>query len=74
MNQPIPSSAETYDVSTRIRTQEKIAVFLALVAGYTDSTGLIRWKTYVSFMSGNTTQLALLFPIIHPALSLLQVL
>jgi uncharacterized membrane protein YoaK (UPF0700 family) len=57
MNQPLTPSAETCDVSTRIRTQEKIAVFLALVAGYTDSTGLIRWKTYVSFMSGNTTQL-----------------
>ncbi|MBP1164203.1 MULTISPECIES: YoaK family protein [unclassified Chryseobacterium] len=40
-----------------VRTQEKLAVFLAFIAGYTDATGLIQWKTYVSFMSGNTTQL-----------------
>lgn len=44
-----------YDSSVRI--QEKLAVFLAFIAGYTDATGLIQWKTYVSFMSGNTTQL-----------------
>ncbi len=40
-----------------VRTQEKLAVFLAFIAGYTDATRLIQWKTYVSFMSGNTTQL-----------------
>ncbi|CEJ68986.1 hypothetical protein BN1195_01278 [Chryseobacterium oranimense G311] len=40
-----------------VKTQEKLAVFLAFIAGYTDATGLIQWKTYVSFMSGNTTQL-----------------
>ncbi len=40
-----------------VRIQEKLAVYLAFIAGYTDATGLIQWKTYVSFMSGNTTQL-----------------
>ena len=40
-----------------VRIQEKLAIFLAFIAGYTDATGLIEWKTYVSFMSGNTTQL-----------------
>lgn len=40
-----------------VRIQEILAVFLAFIAGYTDATGLIQWKTYVSFMSGNTTQL-----------------
>ena len=40
-----------------VRIQEKLAVCLAFIAGYTDATGLIQWKTYVSFMSGNTTQL-----------------
>jgi uncharacterized membrane protein YoaK (UPF0700 family) len=40
-----------------VRIQEKLAVLLAFIAGYTDATGLIQWKTYVSFMSGNTTQL-----------------
>ena len=41
----------------QIRIQEKLAIFLAFTAGYIDATGLIKWKTYVSFMSGNTTQL-----------------
>ncbi|AZA54623.1 YoaK family protein [Chryseobacterium sp. G0201] len=41
----------------QIRIQERLAIFLALIAGYIDATGLIKWKTYVSFMSGNTTQL-----------------
>lgn len=40
-----------------IQMQERLAVFLALIAGYIDATGLIQWKTYVSFMSGNTTSL-----------------
>lgn len=43
--------------SNQIRTQEKLAVFLAFIAGYLDATGLLKWKIYVSFMSGNTTQL-----------------
>jgi uncharacterized membrane protein YoaK (UPF0700 family) len=37
--------------------QERLAILLAFIAGYIDSTGFIKWKTYVSFMSGNTTQL-----------------
>jgi len=43
--------------SDSIKMQERLAIFLALIAGYIDATGLIRWKTYVSFMSGNTTSL-----------------
>ena len=43
--------------SNQIRTQEKLAVFLAFIAGYLDAAGLLKWKIYVSFMSGNTTQL-----------------
>lgn len=41
----------------QIKIQERLAIVLALIAGYIDATGLIKWKTYVSFMSGNTTQL-----------------
>ncbi|WP_154341210.1 YoaK family protein [Flavobacterium sp. LC2016-23] len=41
----------------QIRTQEKLAVFLAFIAGYLDAVGILKWKIYVSFMSGNTTQL-----------------
>lgn len=40
-----------------MRVQERFAIFFAMIAGYVDATGLIKWKTYVSFMSGNTTQL-----------------
>ncbi|PJJ66948.1 YoaK family protein [Chryseobacterium geocarposphaerae] len=47
--------------SEEIKVQEKLAIFLAFIAGYTDATGLIKWKTYVSFMSGNTTQLGAAF-------------
>lgn len=43
--------------SDSIKMQERLAIFLALIAGYIDATGLIKWKTYVSFMSGNTTSL-----------------
>jgi len=41
----------------KIGVQEKLAILLAFIAGYIDAVGLIKWKTYVSFMSGNTTQL-----------------
>ncbi|WP_286857791.1 MULTISPECIES: YoaK family protein [Sphingobacterium] len=41
----------------KIGIQEKLAILLAFIAGYTDAVGLIKWKIYVSFMSGNTTQL-----------------
>jgi uncharacterized membrane protein YoaK (UPF0700 family) len=37
------------------RVQWATAVFLALIAGYLDGYGLLFLKTYVSFMSGNTT-------------------
>lgn len=47
--------------SDEIKVQEKLAIFLAFIAGYIDATGLIKWKTYVSFMSGNTTQLGAAF-------------
>ncbi|WP_027386302.1 YoaK family protein [Chryseobacterium gregarium] len=57
MEQPKVSSAVISVLPDPIRKQERLAVFLALVAGYIDAAGLIKWKTYVSFMSGNTTQL-----------------
>jgi uncharacterized membrane protein YoaK (UPF0700 family) len=37
------------------RVQWATAVFLAMIAGYLDGYGLLFLKTYVSFMSGNTT-------------------
>jgi uncharacterized membrane protein YoaK (UPF0700 family) len=43
-------------LSPDARTQTRLAVSLALLAGYVDAYGLIALGTYVSFMSGNTTQ------------------
>nr|WP_294784625.1 YoaK family protein [uncultured Flavobacterium sp.] len=45
--------------SDQIRMQEKLAIFLACIAGYLDAVGILKWKIYVSFMSGNTTQLGI---------------
>jgi len=38
-----------------IRVQWPVAILLAMMAGYLDGYGLLFLKTYVSFMSGNTT-------------------
>jgi uncharacterized membrane protein YoaK (UPF0700 family) len=49
--QPItaPSQAAT-------QSEERFAAGLALIAGYIGAYAFIRYKVYVSFMSGNTTQ------------------
>ncbi|MFI5323497.1 MAG: DUF1275 family protein [Thermodesulfobacteriota bacterium] len=36
-------------------TQEWLAVCLATTAGFVDAYGFLSFKTFVSFMSGNTT-------------------
>ena len=38
------------------RVQEKLDALLILIAGYVDGYGYISYSTYLSFMSGNTTQ------------------
>jgi uncharacterized membrane protein YoaK (UPF0700 family) len=38
------------------QAQERFAAGLAMIAGYVDAYGYFTFKTYVSFMSGNTTQ------------------
>lgn len=38
------------------RAQEGFAAVLAMIAGFIDAYSLITYKTYVSFMSGNSTQ------------------
>jgi uncharacterized membrane protein YoaK (UPF0700 family) len=38
------------------RNELLLAGMLALIAGYIDAYGLISYQTYLSFMSGNTTQ------------------
>lgn len=41
------------------KAQEKLALLLSLTAGYVDSYGYITYKTFLSLMSGNTTQAGL---------------
>ena len=43
-------------VPAAAQVQERLAVCLAMIAGYVDAYGYITFKTYLSFMSGNTTQ------------------
>ncbi len=46
--------------SNSIRLQWTGAIVLALIAGYLDGYGFLFLKTYVSFMSGNTTSAGVL--------------
>jgi len=43
-------------VDRTVGKQQKLMMLLAMVAGFCDAYGLQHFKTYVSFMSGNTTQ------------------
>ncbi|MFC4479057.1 YoaK family protein [Flavobacterium chungangensis] len=47
------------DSSEQTRSQEKLAIFLAFIAGFLDAAGFLKWKVYVSFISGNSTQLGI---------------
>jgi uncharacterized membrane protein YoaK (UPF0700 family) len=50
------SDANMNSQSPRANAEWRLAGTLAVVAGYVDAFGLIALGTYVSFMSGNTTQ------------------
>jgi uncharacterized membrane protein YoaK (UPF0700 family) len=41
---------------TQVRSAERLAAALAMIAGFVDAYGMITYGVYVSFMSGNTTQ------------------
>jgi uncharacterized membrane protein YoaK (UPF0700 family) len=43
-------------LQSSVASQERLAAGLAMIAGYVDAYGYITCKTYLSFMSGNTTQ------------------
>ena len=43
-------------LSPNARAERRLAICLALIAGYVDAYGLLAYGIYVSFMSGNTTQ------------------
>jgi len=52
-----PRSGEVHLPSEEVaEVQEWLAVSLAMIAGFLDAYGTITYNTYLSFMSGNTTQ------------------
>lgn len=53
-----------------LRTEQRLAATLAMVAGYVDAYGLLNFQTYLSFMSGNTTQTGSQLGQVHLALAL----
>src|SRR3989449_8052437 len=54
MAPPRRAAAASAQVSTE--GDETLAAALAMIAGYVDAYGYLSFKTYLSFMSGNTTQ------------------
>src|SRR2546426_8913659 len=51
-----PRSAAATSARVSIQGDETLAAALAMIAGYIDAYGYLTFKTYLSFMSGNTTQ------------------
>src|SRR5438876_6900519 len=51
-----PRSAAATSAQVSTQGDETLAAALAMIAGYVDAYGYLTFKTYVSFMSGNTTQ------------------
>lgn len=49
-------SAALSSAQRAARAQERLAAIVAMIAGYVDAYGYVSFGTYVSFMSGNTTQ------------------
>jgi uncharacterized membrane protein YoaK (UPF0700 family) len=55
---PAAPALEAVDRAGRaqVRSAERLAAALALIAGFIDAYGMITYGVFVSFMSGNTTQ------------------
>src|SRR5919198_1429338 len=51
-----PQSAVASSAQVAAQAQARLAAGLAMIAGYVDAYGYITFKTFVSFMSGNTTR------------------
>ena len=49
-------TADGHAVAYEEEVEEWLAVVLAMIAGFIDAYGMITYRTYLSFMSGNTTQ------------------
>jgi uncharacterized membrane protein YoaK (UPF0700 family) len=48
--------SESRSLRYSAQKQERLAACLAMIAGFVDAYGIINYNTYLSFMSGNTTQ------------------
>ncbi len=59
MDQDLISVARDNLEKWQTQSHARIAALLAFTAGYMDAVGITKWKTYVSFMSGNTIQLGI---------------
>src|ERR1700760_4841747 len=51
-----PSDPTARSLRAQVRSAERLAAALAMIAGFVDAYGMITYGVYVSFMSGNTTQ------------------
>jgi uncharacterized membrane protein YoaK (UPF0700 family) len=54
LDEPVDLPARTG--RAQVRSAERLAAALALIAGFIDAYGMITYGVFVSFMSGNTTQ------------------
>ncbi len=45
-----------FSLLASVKAQERLAITLTFIAGYVDAYGYMTYATYLSFMSGNTTQ------------------
>ena len=50
-----PAASDPAALLSATRRQESFAAVLAMIAGFADAYAYIEYRTYVSFMSGNTT-------------------
>jgi len=48
--------SKTRSLRYAAQRQERLAACLAMIAGFVDAYGIVNYNTYLSFMSGNTTQ------------------
>lgn len=56
-NQTFTDTVRTSGIPLSVKYQGRTVICLAIIAGFTDAYGFLNFKTYLSFMSGNTTQI-----------------
>lgn len=56
---PISTDILKYNVIKITRIEQALAYIIVFTAGFVDVIAYLKWKTYVSLMSGNTTQMGI---------------